>query len=235
MATQDGQGVASGSDSLRPPEPKATGSNPVSRDPQHPVTTEERSTPSGGQAGGAGSPPQSFPNGSAPADALAAIRARHGVATQGPYRWRGYATNHTISLDSVATGNEVLGFRRWGMTRAQPVFCTDGLLCPASEVLAPDSNPSRKRIIAILHPDAEALAHSWSDVETLLRLVDQQAAELAALRRAGPVPCAYCGKPAVCIGGGAEGHEPENTPACDVCCGHGNEDGHCCPLSEVRP
>lgn len=45
------------------------------------------------------------------------------------------------------------------------------------------------------------------------------------------ITCAYCGaNDATCIGGGAEGHEPENTPACDECCGHGNEDGHCKPI-----
>lgn len=80
----------------------------------------------------------------------------------------------------------MLGFRRWGFRGAQPVFCTDGLLYAAAELLKPDTAPDRKRITAILHPDAEALAHSWSDVETLLRLVDQQASELAALKAVRP-------------------------------------------------
>jgi hypothetical protein len=104
---------------------------------------------------------------------LAEIRARHVAATAGPYRWSGYVTNHTISLDSAATGNEVLGFRRWGMQNAQPVFCADGLLCAAAEVLAPDPAPGRGRITRVDHPDAEAIAHSWQDVEELLAEVDR--------------------------------------------------------------
>jgi hypothetical protein len=104
---------------------------------------------------------------------LAEIRARHNAATRGPYLWSGYGSACTISLDSVATGNEVLSFRRWGFSRAQPVFCTDGLLVAASEVLTPDSAPSRKRITGIEHPDARAFAHSWKDVEDLLAEVDR--------------------------------------------------------------
>ena len=44
--------------------------------------------------------------------------------------------------------------------------------------------------------------------------------------------CAHCGvHEATCVGS-YEGHEPDNTPACDECCGHGNEDGRCTPLNE---
>lgn len=37
--------------------------------------------------------------------------------------------------------------------------------------------------------------------------------------------CRTCDAPATCIGE-YEGHGGEQ-PACDDCCGHGNEDGHC--------
>jgi len=40
--------------------------------------------------------------------------------------------------------------------------------------------------------------------------------------------CAICGLPATCIGA-YEGSSIDE-PACDTCCGHGNEDGHCRPL-----
>jgi hypothetical protein len=40
-----------------------------------------------------------------------------------------------------------------------------------------------------------------------------------------------CGKPASCIGA-YEGAE-EYSLACDACCFHGNEDGHCEQLSEI--
>lgn len=40
-----------------------------------------------------------------------------------------------------------------------------------------------------------------------------------------------CGKPATCIGS-YEGHTPI-APACDKCCGHGNEDGWCVPIADA--
>ena len=50
----------------------------------------------------------------------------------------------------------------------------------------------------------------------------------------GPAVCATpdCGKPASCIGAYEQNDAPE-AYACDDCCGHGNEDGHCRPVSEV--
>lgn len=53
--------------------------------------------------------------------------------------------------------------------------------------------------------------------------------------------CHVCGKPATCIG---RYEDPEGPiqPACDDCCGHGNEDGHCerilaptLPLIDPKP
>lgn len=41
--------------------------------------------------------------------------------------------------------------------------------------------------------------------------------------------CHICGKPATCIGA-YEDPEAKDQPACDECCGHGNEDGHCRPI-----
>lgn len=43
----------------------------------------------------------------------------------------------------------------------------------------------------------------------------------------GSVPlCAHCGQPATCIGH-YEDPLAKDEYACDDCCGHGNEDGHC--------
>lgn len=40
--------------------------------------------------------------------------------------------------------------------------------------------------------------------------------------------CAYCGKPSTCIGLYEPSHETQKPkPACDECCAHGCEDGHC--------
>lgn len=42
--------------------------------------------------------------------------------------------------------------------------------------------------------------------------------------------CDTCEKPATCFGA-YEGEKPE-TWACDDCCAHGNEDGHCHPVAD---
>lgn len=44
--------------------------------------------------------------------------------------------------------------------------------------------------------------------------------------------CAHCEKNEATCRGSYEGHEHKDTPACDECCGHGNEDGHCEPIEE---
>ncbi len=44
--------------------------------------------------------------------------------------------------------------------------------------------------------------------------------------------CAFCQRPAGCVGR----YEDPGNPiefACNECCGHGNEDGRCIPLSDV--
>lgn len=41
--------------------------------------------------------------------------------------------------------------------------------------------------------------------------------------------CDVCGKPASCIG---KYDADAYSPACDECCGHGNEDGHCIRCTE---
>lgn len=55
-------------------------------------------------------------------------------------------------------------------------------------------------------------------------------------RLATPPPteptCATCGKPATCIGRYED--MTEDDPACDDCCGHGNEDGRCEPITCAR-
>jgi hypothetical protein len=43
--------------------------------------------------------------------------------------------------------------------------------------------------------------------------------------------CANCGRPATCYGAYEDDHEAY---ACDACCGHGNEDGHCSPIDKAH-
>lgn len=51
-----------------------------------------------------------------------------------------------------------------------------------------------------------------------------------AINRMGDPICANCGEAATCFGS----YETELTPAfaCDECCAHGCEDGHCEPLAD---
>lgn len=44
--------------------------------------------------------------------------------------------------------------------------------------------------------------------------------------------CAICGGAATCVG---RYDTDIADPACDVCCGHGNEDGHCIRCTEEDP
>ena len=52
---------------------------------------------------------------------------------------------------------------------------------------------------------------------------------LGAATCSGSPACAICGKPATCLGS-YEGAATDEY-ACDDCCGHGNEDGHCSPVT----
>ena len=65
-------------------------------------------------------------------------------------------------------------------------------------------------------PDARV---AWEDMAKLARTI---AADIH------KPPCAICGEPATCFGS-SEGDPPSY--ACDDCCGHGNEDGHCDALA----
>lgn len=49
------------------------------------------------------------------------------------------------------------------------------------------------------------------------------------VNRAGEPICAHCGEPATCFGSYEDSFHPSY--ACDECCGHGCEDGHCEPVA----
>lgn len=58
----------------------------------------------------------------------------------------------------------------------------------------------------------------------------EEAIDIAsAVNRAGPRVC-ECGEPAACFGSYEDALHPAY--ACDDCCGHGNEDGHCEPITK---
>lgn len=128
------------------------------------------------------------------------IAARHAAATRGPWGWRGNLDTHNIHLRSLAPDSmrpDVLRFHRSGFSGGKPVFnvpegdrgfinvhtadlvvfdvcrsCTDRY----------DTRVYRRDIVGIRHPDAELIAHSWEDIDVLLRRVRALEAELAAAR-----------------------------------------------------
>lgn len=118
------------------------------------------------------------------ADKLAEIRARHEASTPGPWRWRGNASSKDVHLRSVKSPlNVVLDYVRWGLQGCIPVFNEGGVLRKAR--LVPSAPHNAWDIVAIDHPDARALEHSWEDIDWLLAEIDELrglfAGELAAL------------------------------------------------------
>lgn len=112
---------------------------------------------------------------------LAEIRARHVGATPGPWHWFGSggrlrkAVN--VYLATVDRGRIfVMDFVRTGWRDAQPRFQVRrsgmGLMTPSSELFQYEVE-YRDDITGIRHPDAEAIAHSWQDVEDLLGELDR--------------------------------------------------------------
>jgi len=127
------------------------------------------------------------------AEQLDEIRVRHTAATRGPWRWFGYRGQNIY----LATQNRgriyVMDFVRSGMQRAEPRFqvCAegenagDGRMTPVSKL---DERHALVKeysgeIVEITHPDAQAIAHAWEDVEFLLAEVGRIQTELEATRR----------------------------------------------------
>ena len=119
-------------------------------------------------------------------DEIEAIRARWAEATPGPWCWEGTFSSHGIRLVSpssrVRPSRLVMGFERWGMSRASPVFQLPDLTVRAAREISVRHPKYLNDIKALNHPTAIAIAAAPADVQTLLRVVDALAAELRKLR-----------------------------------------------------
>jgi len=115
-------------------------------------------------------------------DEIEAIRARWAEATPGPWCWEGTFSSHGIRLVSpssrVRPSRLVMGFERWGMSRASPLFQLPDLTVRAAREISVRHPKYLNDINALNHPTAIAIAAAPADVQTLLRVVDAQAAEL---------------------------------------------------------
>ena len=122
-------------------------------------------------------------------DEIEAIRARWAEATPGPWCWEGTLSSHGIRLvspsSSVRPWRLVMGFERWGLSRASPVFQLPDLTVRAAREIAVRHPKYQNDIHALEHPTAIAIAAAPADVQTLLRVVDAQAAALRRLRAGG--------------------------------------------------
>lgn len=130
---------------------------------------------------------------------LTEIRERERNATPGPWGWFGNTDVHSIALATKKFGRlTVMGFARWGMSGAKPLFATGRRWKPNPESMydfggagvldGPDKLPVfevapavtdrkhpdvyRADITGIRAPDAEFIAHSRQDVARLLAAVD---------------------------------------------------------------
>lgn len=116
---------------------------------------------------------------------LEEIRQRAAARTPGKWRWFGNVKTRTIHLATEQFGRlYVLGFKRWGLQGAQPVFAkregtNGGILFPATEFGEPDHNGD----FTLDHPDAISIQEAPTDVDFLLGLVDDMAASMRELER----------------------------------------------------
>ena len=119
--------------------------------------------------------------------ALKEIRDRAAAATPGPWQWFGNWDFREVYLATVNYGRRyVLGFRRWGMQGAQPVFRSkpgDGATLqtasevPVSEVCRSatsrdDHRVYRGDLVGFRNADAEFIANARQDVDDLLAMID---------------------------------------------------------------
>jgi len=121
----------------------------------------------------------------APARREEAIRERVAKATPGPWAWFGYTKpckSVNVYLATINRGRRyVMGFRRWGMSGAQPEFQSDMLmrgideLADRGEVVVKSHSGE---IVGVAHPDMDLIAHAPTDLAYLLSQVEELRAEL---------------------------------------------------------
>jgi hypothetical protein len=108
------------------------------------------------------------------------------AARAAPWGWFGNAGCHEVHLATPDRGRiYVMGFARWGMRGAQPVFQVKrsgiGLMEPAAGMLQFEV-PYRKDIVGIDHPDARLIPAARNALPRLLAEVRRLRAEVARLQ-----------------------------------------------------
>ena len=121
---------------------------------------------------------------------LEEIKAANKARTPGKWFWFGYLKNKDLAIEAYKpnTGGvkTVMGFRRWGMHRAQPVFFdpTERILVDAKEkLIISDQTSCHPKMRGVDVPDAKFIVDAPEYVTELLELVEQQAERIAWLER----------------------------------------------------
>ena len=112
-------------------------------------------------------------------DDLRRLRAMAEAATPGPWQWYGALNSNSVYLATQGRGrHDVMSFRRWGMSGAQPLFAardSDGnrRMFPVRDLVDVDDRGGHE-IRRFRNPDAEYIAAMSPDV--VLGLLDRIAA-----------------------------------------------------------
>jgi hypothetical protein len=115
---------------------------------------------------------------------VAEIVDRHAARVQGPYQWVMSTKRHEAWLES--SRSVVMSFVRWGMTGAVLCFLGDRGLVKAEAFAVQRQKNHIGFDLDIDHPDAQGIAHSWQDVDDLLKDRDALLSTIAALKEATP-------------------------------------------------
>lgn len=107
-------------------------------------------------------------------DRLSEIEARWAKGKQGPWMWDVNKATHSAHLTTTHSGRiYIMGFRRWGTQRAQPIFqdYERGITEPLSKWAVPRMAHHPDFDMDIDHPDAQKIAAAPSDIAWLIQQV----------------------------------------------------------------
>lgn len=121
---------------------------------------------------------------------LSEIKARWAKAQKGPWMWDVNMAIHQVHLTTAHSGRIfILGFRRWGMQSAQPLFqdYKHGIVKPLKRWVKARFAHHPDFDMDIDHPDAQAIASAPSDVAWLVQECERLRQENERLKN-----CANC-------------------------------------------